>query len=443
MLQFRQIFLMVSLVAISALVVKGQAPDTIQSYKKRVLETVEIDILSSFYMQDGDHAAVSGGKGSEELKDAAGGITISIPLNDDDILTIDASVSAYSSASSSNINPFDGKNPADPFVASSGASRQDVWSSYSVAYTHSSDDRNTIWSAKPSLSVEYDYVSFGLGGSFTKLFNEKNTEVGLHGSAFMDTWSLIYPVELRSPNQSNDDEDENFDINTYTITGNPNYNPSFTPIKDKGRTSYSVGVSMSQILSEKLQGLLVVDLVNQQGLLSTPFQRVYFGDVEDSFIENFHLADDIERLPSTRMKLASGGRLNYYLNELFVVKTFYRYYFDDWGIKSHTASMEIPIKISDKFTLYPSYRYYNQTAADYFAPYNQHLSTETYYTSDYDLSPYNANQYCFGITYTDLFSSAKLWFFGLKSLDLKYTYYQRDTGFKANLLSFGGKFVMD
>lgn len=434
---------MVALVSISALVVKGQASDTIQSYKKRVLETVEIDILSGFYMQEGDHAAVSGGKGSEELKDAAGGITISIPLNDDDILTIDASVSAYSSASSSNINPFDGNNPADPFVASSGASRKDIWSSYSIGYTHSSDDRNTIWSAKPSLAVEYDYISIGLGGSFTKLFNEKNTEIGLHGSVFMDTWSLIYPVELRAPTQSDDEEDEDFDIRNYTITGNTNYDPSFIPINDKGRSSYSAGVSISQILSEKLQGLLVVDLVNQQGLLSTPFQRVYFGDVGDSFIENFHLADDIERLPSSRMKLASGARLNYYLSERFVVRTFYRYYFDDWGIRSHTASLEIPIKISDQFTLYPSYRFYNQTGADYFAPYNEHLSTETYYTSDYDLSPYDANQYSFGITYTDLFSSAKLWHFGLKSLDLKYTYYERNTGFKAHLLSAGVKFVMD
>lgn len=443
MIQFRQMFLVLSLFAISALGAQGQESDTIQTYKKRVLETVEIDILSSYYMQDGDHAAVSGGKGSEELTDAAGGITISIPLNDDDILKIDASVSAYTSASSSNINPFDGSNPADPFVASSGASRQDIWSSFSVAYTHSSDDRNTIWSATPSLSVEYDYVSFGLGGSFTKLFNEKNTEIGLHGSVFLDTWSLLYPIELRAPNLSGDDEGKKFDINTYTITGNPNYNPSCTPIQDKGRSSYSVGVSMSQILSEKLQGLLVVDLVNQQGLLSTPFQRVYFGDVEDSFIENFHLADDIERLPSSRIKLAGGGRLNYYLSELFVVRIFYRYYFDDWGIKSHTASLEIPIKVSDQFTLYPSYRYYNQTGADYFAPYNEHLSTETYYTSDYDLSPYDANQYSFGITYTDLFSSAKLLFFGLKSLDLKYTYYERNTGFNAHLLSAGVKFVMD
>ena len=94
--------------------------------------------------------------------------------------------------------------------------------------------------------------------------------------------------------------------------------------------------------------------------------------------------------------------------------TYYRYYSDDWGIKSHTANIEIPIKISPKWTLYPSYRYYNQTAADYFAPYEQNLSTSQFYTSDYDLSKFNANQYGFGFGYTDIFAKWHLWGIGLK-----------------------------
>jgi len=93
---------------------------------------------------------------------------------------------------------------------------------------------------------------------------------------------------------------------------------------------------------------------------------------------DFQLADDIERLPDARTKIALGGRLNWYLSERFVLRTSYRYYFDDWGINSHTATVELPIKLSDKFTIYPSYRYYNQTAADYFAPYEAHLSTDEF-----------------------------------------------------------------
>lgn len=392
------------------------AQDSTSTYKKRVLDATEVDFLASYYSQDGDNAAVSGGIGSEKLTDLTPTIVVAIPLNEDDVLTIDAGVSAYTSASSSNIDPFDGGSPADPYVASSGASASDLWAGGNINYSHSSDSRNDIVSAKVSVSSEFDYFSFGFGGTYTKLFNEKNTELSVHANVYLDTWKLLYPIELRQSS-------------------------SFNGLTKTNRNSYSIGFGFSQILSKNLQGSLSLDLVQQQGLLSTPFQRVYFSDLPDRFLENFQLADDIERLPETRFKTAIGGRLNYFINEIFVLRTYYRYYFDDWGITSHTASIEIPIKITDKFTLYPSYRYYNQTAADYFYPYNVALSTDKFYTSDYDLSKFSANQYGFGINYTDIFTKLKLANFGLKSIDLKYDYYKRDSGLHYSLISAGFKFI--
>ncbi|MGB6153317.1 MAG: hypothetical protein WBG48_15160, partial [Pricia sp.] len=98
------------------------------SYKKRVLEAAEIDLLFSYYGQDGENAAVTGGSGTEALTDATSALVVIIPLNDDDVLTADVGISAYTSASSSNVNPFDGdiNKTVSPFSASSGASRQDV-----------------------------------------------------------------------------------------------------------------------------------------------------------------------------------------------------------------------------------------------------------------------------------------------------------------------------
>ena len=75
-------------------------------FKKRVLESTEVDFLASYYNQDGSRSAVSGGIGSEKLTDVASNIVVAMPLNDDDVLTIDLGISPYSSASSSNINPF-------------------------------------------------------------------------------------------------------------------------------------------------------------------------------------------------------------------------------------------------------------------------------------------------------------------------------------------------
>lgn len=419
-----------------------QAKDSVQAYKKRVLETTEIDFLTSYYGQDGDNAAVSGGVGTEELTDITGTFMVSIPLNDDDVLTIDAGVSAYTSASSSNIDPFDGKQPADPFVASSGASRSDTWVNITGGYTHSSDDRNTILSGKLSVSSEYDYFSLGFGGGLTKLLNEKNTEVSVNANVYFDRWNSIYPFELR-PFASGANGLSNGFFSNKTITGNSNYNPIFDEFSTETRNTYAIGFGFSQILSKNVQGSLALDFVRQQGLLSTPFQRVYFNDVADSFIENFQLADAIEQLPNSRFKVAAGGRLNWYINETFVVRTFYRYYFDDWGIDSHTASIEVPIKISDTFTVYPSYRYYQQTEADYFNPYEAALSTDNFYTSDYDLSSYSANQLGIGVSYTDIFTKTHIWKFGLKSIDLKFYKYDRNTTFSSSIITAGFKFVMD
>ncbi len=400
------------------LIAQETQQDTPETYKKRVLESTEVDFLMSYYTQDGDNAAVTGGIGTEELTDLTPTIVVSIPLNDDDVLTIDAGISAYTSASSSNVNPFDGDAPADPFVASSGASRKDVLTTIIANYSHSSDDRNDIWSANLAVANEYDYFSVGFGGSYTKLFNEKNTEVSIKANVFLDTWNAIYPSELRDQ-------------------------PAFIKFDDESRNSYSLGLGFSQILSKKLQGSLSLDIIQQEGLLSTPFQRVQFADVTDIIVDQFTYGDDVERLPDSRFKIAAGGRLHYYINEIFSLRTFYRYYTDDWGINSHTASIEVPIKITNKFTIYPSYRFYNQTQADHFAPFNQHLSTQEFYTSDFDLSDFDANQYGFGVSYTDIFTKFHISKFGLKSIDLRFRQYERSTGLSSSLFSGGFNFVMD
>jgi len=474
------------------------------SYKKRVLETTEIDFLSSYYVQDGNNASVTGGIGNEHLTDFAPTIAISVPLNDDDVLTVDAGISTYTSASSSNLNPFDrggesGENAisgassgtvngfnggefeeddddhanaiaavngpiGSPWVASSGASRQDTWANVNIDYSHNSDSRNSILNAHASFSREYDYASIGFGGGFTQLLNEKNTTLGLNVKVYLDTWSPRYPTELDSYLETNGNLNDGY-FNGVTIwnqngIASSNWHPisGFELIQDKARNSYSISFSLSQILNKNAQISLFVDVIKQEGWLANPMQRVYFGDVSNYYIGNpesipnytstsntdvFQLADDFERLPNTRLKIPFGVRLNYFINETFTLRTYYRYYHDDWGINSHTASLEVPIKVSSKWTLYPSYRFYNQTKADYFAPFEQNMSTYLYYTSDYDLSKFSANQYGFGLSYTDIFANFHIASFGLKSIDLRYSNYNRDTGLKANILSFGFKFLMD
>ena len=405
-------------------------------YKKRVLESTELDLISSYYRQDGKNAAVTGGIGTEELTDAAGSIVVSIPLSDDEVLSVEAGISAYTSASSSNVNPFDGNTSADPFVASTGASRSDTWKNFRTNYSHSSNDRNSVWNGTISVSSEYDYFSIGAGMGYTRIFNERNTEFSANFQAFFDTWKLIYPIELRPF----ENPDPNIPPNFAEVIG---YLPDFKPHKDKDRNSFALSLGISQILTKKIQGILLIDFISQRGLLSTPFQRVYFTDAIDYYFDGFHLADDIEQLPNTRFKTSVGGRVNFYLSETVVFNTFYRYYLDDWGIESQTVSLEIPIKLNNYFTVYPSYRYYQQTQADYFAPYNLHISTERYYTSDYDLSDFRSNQFGFGIRYTDILTRTNLWKAGIKNIDLFFHKYDRNSSFAASIVTLGFNFIVD
>lgn len=447
-------------------------------YKKRVLEGIEVDFLASYYKQEGVHSSVSGGIGTEKLTDLASNIVVAIPLNDDDVLTVDLGISAYTSASSSNINPFNssGASGGDdddddrattgpygtPWQASSGASAQDALASVLVNYSHSSDDRNFIWNTTVAFSNEYDYTSIGFGGGISKLFNNKNSEISVKGNVYLDQWRPIYATELHEyakygSNFLNDGFFQGVTVLDQNGDATTSYLPSdFKLWKSTNRNSYSASFGFSQVATKKMQFSVFFDVLQQQGMLSSPYNRVYFADKANYYIGDaqyipvyestqnkgvYQLADDIERLPGTRFKLPFGGRLNYYLNERITLRSYYRYYWDDWGITSHTASIEIPIKLTDKFTVFPMYRYYTQNASKYFAPFETHLSTEKYYTSDYDLSTFNASQYGFGVGYTDILTNMRIWKFGLKSMDLRFNHYDRNDGLNSNIITFGIKFI--
>ncbi len=75
--------------------------------------------------------------------------------------------------------------------------------------------------------------------------------------------------------------------------------------------------------------MAVVEPSYQEGLLSTPYHRVYFTDGTLK----------VEKLPGTRAKLPIGLRASYFLGDRFIIRSFYRYYQDNWGMKAHTVSL--------------------------------------------------------------------------------------------------------
>lgn len=466
----------------------GQNNDSV--FKKNVLDNPEVSFLTSYYSQEGDHASVTGGIGTEKLTDFTPTVIITMPLNPDEVLTFEVGISAYSSASSSNGNPFDisgssagyddddddddyddnenytggGQKIGTPWIESSGASASDIWSTIVVDHSKYSEDRNQITNKNFSIANEYDYNSIGFGGGITKLYNQKNTSLSFAGKIFIDKWNPVYPTELKAYSDEKGDLTNGYfsgvDILDSKGQKSTNWAPinNFNLIENEWRNSYSISLSGSQIVNEKFQFSLFMDLVYQKGWLANPLQRVYFSDIDNYYIGNseniinytsksntdvFQLADDIERLPSSRFKSPFGFQSSYYINEKLVFKNYFRRYQDDWGITSNTYNVDLPIKLNESFTIYPAYRKYTQTKSDFFAPYESHLSTSQFYTSDYDLSEFSSEQFSFGVGYTDIFTNRKLFNLGLKSVNLNFSNYIRSDGLDASIFSISFDFEVN
>src|SRR6056300_1487286 len=106
---------LILLFSLVSTILLGQQKDSDATYEKKVLDQVEIEFLSSYYEQDGKHGAVGGGLGSEKIQDVTPTLVVNIPIGNNGVLTVDSGISAYTSASSSNINPFYSANSSGEY----------------------------------------------------------------------------------------------------------------------------------------------------------------------------------------------------------------------------------------------------------------------------------------------------------------------------------------
>jgi hypothetical protein len=329
------------------------------AYKQRKLQLDEIDFVTGYYHQNGDHSAVTGGIGTEKLTDLANTIELKFSKYDSRLrknsLAFELGVDHYTSASSDKIDPS----------TISSASSADTRIYPSLSWNRQNEQKRTTIGATASFSNEYDYTSGGLGLNFAKASKNNNRELSARAQVYIDRWRVILPIELRSRGGNGDE-----------------YEGASEP-----RNSYSMGLTFSQVVNKNLQIQLIVEPTYQNGLLATKYQRVYFTD------NTVHT----EALPDTRFKLPAGIRANYFIGDKFIVRSFYRYYQDDWGLNAHTMEVELPVKVSSFFSVSPFYRYYTQNEADYFAPFKVHRPGDVFYTSDYDLSKFNSQFYGMGL----------------------------------------------
>lgn len=381
---------------VASLGASGQQPDT--AYTKKQLARTDVQLLFSYYGQDGDHSAVTGGTGTEKLTVYAPDISLQHHFNPANRLDFSAGVDVITSASTDKID----------FVVSS-ASRRDTRIHTNVGYSHSFKKPGLTLGGSTAFSMESDYLSLGGGLSLSHLNPSQSREVGLSFQAFFDDlrWgrldddyrkpvTLVYPSELRFKEW----------FNIYT------------------RRSFNFEASIYQVINQRLVVAFYPGLTYQAGLLCTPFHRVFFNDYKTTRVEN---------LPDRRLKIPLGIQANAFVGGRWIVRAYYRWYWDDFGIRAHTFDLETLVKITPAFTLSPFGRFYTQTAATYFKPYRAHALPDTYYTSDYDLSEFQSLKIGLGMRYAPF---KKIWKrVDFNALELRYAFYKRTDGLAAHIVT--------
>ncbi|MBK6498302.1 MAG: DUF3570 domain-containing protein [Saprospiraceae bacterium] len=375
--------------------------DSTKIYKKKTLSLDEVNILSSYYHQEGNHSAITGGIGTEKLSDFANVIDLKLNKYNGQgkkfTYGAEIGVDYYTSASSDKID-----------TKVSSASSSDVRFYPSVNYSVDNEKTGVVIGGNIAFSKEYDYTSIGGGANFTKKSKNENTEFSAKANIFLDTYSQIVPSEFRA--------------------NLPSRQQKKGEIGNAARNSFDLSLTLSQVLSKRFQMALTMDIAYQSGLLSTPFHRVYFDD--QSLLR--------ETLPGTRLKLPIGVRANYFIGERFIIRSFYRFYQDDWGMSSHTAHIELPVKVSSFFSVSPFYRYYKQSKIDYFAPYQEHKVGAEFFSSDYDLSGFDSRFYGIGVRHTPFKTIANL--FAISQVELRGALYERSDGLSAGIVTLHVQF---
>jgi hypothetical protein len=373
-------------------------PDS-SGFMNRKLHWHEVNFVSGYYHQEGNNSAVTGGIGTEKLTDFANTLNVTLmktdPKNRIHTYGVEMGIDHYTSASSDQIDP----------TTISSASSADNRLYPSVLWQMKDEAKCYSTGAGLSISNEFDYFSKGFNVNFNKFSADHNREFGIKLNAFLDTWKIIFPKELR-------------DFETQDgLVSNPDAH-GFLP-----RNTYNGSFSWAQVVNKRLQLAFLTDVAYQSGQLASLYHRVYFSDNSLR----------VEHLPDSRFKLPVGIRANFFPGDRFILRTFYRFYTDNWGIKAHTFELEVPYKISPFVSISPYYRFYTQTAADYFAPYRQHQTTDEFYTSDYDISDFNSHFGGLNLRFNS--PDGMLGINHLNTLEVRYGHYNRSTGLQANIIT--------
>lgn len=371
------------------------------SAEEKVNKT-QVDIVYNHYVQNGDNSAITGGIGTEKLT-VYGPAAAVKRLWGKNSFTLNFGSDIISSASTDKID----------FVMSS-ASALDTRTYVNGVYEHTFEEKNISIYGGVGMSIESDYFSVGNQFGILKKDQEGLSQYSVEFKVYNDDlrWgrlnglgpqNLIYPEELRYK--------EWYD--------------------DYRRHSYNLQLGYTKAINRRtIIGVFPV-LSLQNGLLATPFHRIFFTDGTAA----------VEQLPDQRIKGSVALKLNHFLGGNLILKNTLNPYLDNFEITGLSIENETAIKLNAVWTLLPNARFYTQQGSPYFSPYKEHDPESEFYSSDYDLSSFQTYNVGMGFRFAPFEKVIKRIQFNV--MTLRYNFMHRSNGLNAHIVSLSFQMEWD
>jgi hypothetical protein len=201
--------------------------------------------------------------------------------------------------------------------------------------------------------------------------------------------------------------------------------PDLHPFHDVAhQQSQDLYASLTQTLTRTTIVQLAYDYTRVTGYQSSPFLRTQV---------NGQLMLGVA--PDLRNREAFTARLRQALPAETFLEGDYRYYRDDWALRSNSLSIGLSHSLSARVLAGFTYRWYDQTGAFFYQP--SYTGAPEFFTGDFRLAPFNSGLYNGRLVITP---KGGLW--GFKpgtALDLEYERYLANTSYQAAIFSAGLK----
>ena len=258
------------------------------------------------------------------------------------------------------------------------------------------------------ISKEYDYLSLGINGNLAYDFNRKNSTFSLGLSYFQDTFEPEGGIPLAFASMptaygsgsglENDAGKENFAVSRRT--------------DNDDKTTADIMLGFTQVINRRMLMQFNYSYSKVDGYLTDPFKIL-------SVVDSTGIAQDYlyENRPDSRVKQSVFAQTKYHF-EQNIIDVSYRYMWDDWEIDSHTIDSRYRIPLSRHSYIEPHFRFYQQSAAQFYQPFLIEANTIPEFASaDYRIGEMSA--YTVGLKYGMKLSDGN-------DLSFRLEYYRQD-----------------